>query len=98
MNKNNDGLMTISPYCCPHDPYAPFTSHHMTARRCDVPAKRLLEPQGISCLLRHQISTDDRFMPWGWKKVMKPQITPASCRRRCSSRHYDNEICVAPRL
>jgi hypothetical protein len=35
----------------------------MTARMCGVPAKRLLEPQGISFLLRHQMSTDDRFMP-----------------------------------
>jgi hypothetical protein len=35
----------------------------MTARMCDAPAKRLLEPQGISCLLCRQTSTDDRFMP-----------------------------------
>jgi hypothetical protein len=35
----------------------------MTARMCDAPAKRLLEPQGISGLLRHQMSTDDKFMP-----------------------------------
>jgi hypothetical protein len=35
----------------------------MTARMCDAPAKRLLEPQGISCLVRHQMSTDDKFMP-----------------------------------
>jgi hypothetical protein len=30
---------------------------------CYVAAKRLLEPQGIICLLRHQMSADDRFMP-----------------------------------
>jgi hypothetical protein len=40
-----------------------FTGRHMTARMCDAPAKRLLEPQGISCLLCRQTSTDDRFMP-----------------------------------
>ena len=74
--------------------YAPFTSHHMTARMCDAPAKRLLEPLGINCFLHHQISPD--FLGAAQRRLGIGNITVLEAdRHRPQPRRYFAQVVVA---